>query len=140
MIFLFSCGLRLVNQPLVPSCSRWAWRPSGLLSQVQLRRAFLRDPWQDDDVSMKTTSRACPHLAGDEVPAGKAATAVLHVGGLGWASEKAVVARALGRRPGVRLVEANPVSQTATVTFDTAQTSVAELRRWVEECGYHCAG
>jgi len=32
------------------------------------------------------------------------------------------------------------VSQTATVTFDTAQTSVAELRRWVEECGYHCAG
>jgi P-type Cu2+ transporter len=26
------------------------------------------------------------------------------------------------------------------VTFDTAQTSVAELRRWVEECGYHCAG
>jgi Cu2+-exporting ATPase len=77
---------------------------------------------------------------GDQVPAGKVATAVLHVGGLGWASEKAVVERVLGRRPGVRLVEANPVSQTATVTFDTAQTSVAELRRWVEECGYHCAG
>src|SRR5437016_4767662 len=76
----------------------------------------------------------------DEVPARKVATAVLHVGGLNWASEKAVVERALGRRPGVRLVEANPVSQTATVTFDTAQTSVAELRRWVEECGYHCAG
>src|SRR5262249_21315504 len=37
-------------------------------------------------------------------------------------------------------VEANPVSQTATVTFDTAQTSVAELRQWVTECGYHCAG
>ena len=32
------------------------------------------------------------------------------------------------------------MSQTATVTFDTARTSVAELRRWVEECGYHCAG
>jgi Cu2+-exporting ATPase len=65
---------------------------------------------------------------------------VLHVGGLGWASEKAVVERVLGRRSGVRLVEANPVSQTATVTFDTAQTSVAELRQWVRECGYHCAG
>src|SRR5215472_8865123 len=77
---------------------------------------------------------------GDEVAAGKIATAVLQVGGLSWASEKAVVERTLGRRPGVRLVEANPVSQTATVTFDTAQTSVAELRRWIEECGYHCAG
>lgn len=71
---------------------------------------------------------------------GKVATTVLHVGGLGWASEKAVVEQVLGRRPGVRLVEANPVSQTATVIFDTATTSVAELRRWVEECGYHCAG
>ncbi|HEY5984841.1 MAG TPA: heavy metal translocating P-type ATPase [Streptosporangiaceae bacterium] len=71
---------------------------------------------------------------------GKVATTVLHVGGLSWASEKAVVERAIGRRPGVRLVDANPVSQTATVTFDTAQTSVAELRRWVKECGYHCAG
>jgi P-type Cu2+ transporter len=75
-----------------------------------------------------------------QVASGKVATTVLHVGGLGWASEKAVVERVLGRRPGVRLVEANPVSQTATVTFDTARTSVAELRRWVEECGYHCAG
>src|SRR6266536_3438005 len=72
--------------------------------------------------------------------AGKVATTVLHVGGLGWASEKAVLERVLGRRPGVRLVEANPVAQTATVTFDTGQTSVAELRRWVQECGFHCAG
>src|SRR5436190_668674 len=61
----------------------------------------------------------------------KVATTVLHVGGQGWASEKAVVEQMLGRRPGVRLVEANPVAQTATVTFDTGQTSVAELRRWV---------
>jgi len=72
--------------------------------------------------------------------AGKVATTVLHVGGLGWASEQAVLERVLGRRPGVRLVEANPVAQTATVTFDTGQTSVAELRRWVQECGFHCAG
>ena len=77
---------------------------------------------------------------GDEVGPDKVATTVLEVGGLNWASEKAVVEQVLGRRPGVQLVEANPVSQTATVTFDTAQTSVAELRRWIEECGYHCAG
>ena len=67
-------------------------------------------------------------------------TTTLHVGGLQYASETAVVERTLGRRPGVLEVEANAVSQTATVTFDPAVTSVAELRRWVEECGYHCSG
>jgi P-type Cu2+ transporter len=68
------------------------------------------------------------------------ATAVLHVGGLHYASEKAVVERKLGASPGVLAVEANPVAQTATVTFDPVETSVEELKRWVEECGYHCAG
>jgi P-type Cu2+ transporter len=68
------------------------------------------------------------------------ATVVLHVGGLRFATEKAVVERVLGRRPGVISVSANPLAQTATVTFDPDRTSVAELRRWVEECGYHCAG
>jgi len=67
-------------------------------------------------------------------------TTVLHVGGLHYASEKAVVEHALGGRPGVIEVDANPVAQTATVTFDPARTSVADLRRWVEDCGYHCAG
>jgi P-type Cu2+ transporter len=67
-------------------------------------------------------------------------TTVLHVGGLHYASEKTVVEHALGRRPGVLAVEANPVAQTATVTFDPVQTSVADLTGWVEECGYHCAG
>jgi Cu2+-exporting ATPase len=67
-------------------------------------------------------------------------TAVLEVGGLNWASEKAVVEAVLGRRPGVLAVEANPVSQTATVTYDPQLTSLVELRRWVTECGYHCAG
>lgn len=79
-----------------------------------------------------------PH--GGHEPRGKPATVVLHTGGLNWASEKAVVESVLGRRPGVGSVDANPVSQTATLTFDTAKTSVAELRRWVEECGLHCAG
>jgi Cu2+-exporting ATPase len=37
-------------------------------------------------------------------------------------------------------VEANPVAQTATVTYDAAKTSLAELRRWIQECGLHCAG
>jgi Cu2+-exporting ATPase len=65
---------------------------------------------------------------------------VLHVGGLHYAGEKGVVEEVLGRRRGVVGVEANPLAQTATVLFDPERTSVEELRRWVEECGYHCAG
>ena len=62
-------------------------------------------------------------------------TTVLHVGGLHYASEKMVVEHALGGRPGVLAVDANPVAQTATVTFDPTDTSIADLTRWVEECG-----
>jgi P-type Cu2+ transporter len=68
------------------------------------------------------------------------ATAVLEASGMLRASEKSVVEASLGRRPGVREVEANPVAQTATVSYDPGQTSVEELRRWVIDCGYHCAG
>jgi P-type Cu2+ transporter len=67
-------------------------------------------------------------------------TAILDVRPMLWGSEKAVVEAVLGRRLGVERVEANPVSQTATVVYDPTQTSLAELRRWVEDCGMHCAG
>ena len=66
--------------------------------------------------------------------------AVLHVGGMYRGSEDAVVEAVLGRRPGVLSVEASAAAQSATVTYDPALTSVAELQRWVEECGFHCAG
>jgi P-type Cu2+ transporter len=75
-----------------------------------------------------------------ETKAGALARAVLHVGNLHYASEKEVVECVLARRRGVVAVEANPVAQTATVTFDPQVTSVEELARWVEECGFHCAG
>jgi Cu2+-exporting ATPase len=70
----------------------------------------------------------------------KRVTVVLDVRPMLRASEKGVVEAVLGRRPGVERVEANPVAQTATVTYDPARTSVAELRRWIQECGLHCAG
>jgi P-type Cu2+ transporter len=73
-------------------------------------------------------------------PDGASATAVLQVGGLHWASEQAVVDKTLGRLPGVRSVEVNPVAQSATVTYDPNMTSVAELAGWIQECGYHCEG
>src|SRR5664279_5571139 len=67
-------------------------------------------------------------------------TAVIEVFGAHWASSQAVTEAVLSRRPGVLAVDANPVSQTATVTYDPARTSVAELAGWVRDCGYHCAG
>ncbi|HEX6580518.1 MAG TPA: heavy metal translocating P-type ATPase [Actinomycetota bacterium] len=70
----------------------------------------------------------------------KTTSTVLHVGGMYRATEKSVVEHVLASRPGVMSVEANPVAQTANVTFDPAETSVADLRRWVEDCGFHCAG
>src|SRR5215211_4267204 len=70
----------------------------------------------------------------------KRVTMVLDVRPMLRGSEKAVVEAVLGRRPGVERVEANPVAQTATVVYDPTQTSLADLRRWVQECGLHCAG
>jgi Cu2+-exporting ATPase len=67
-------------------------------------------------------------------------TDVLHVGGLHYASEKGVVEGVLGARPGVLEVEANPAAQTATVSYDPGRTSLEDLRGWIEDCGYHCAG
>jgi Cu2+-exporting ATPase len=67
-------------------------------------------------------------------------TAVIEVSGVHWASSKAVTEAVLGRRPGVMTVDANPVSQTATVTYDPARTTIAALTGWVRDCGYHCAG
>ncbi|CAN5780991.1 heavy metal translocating P-type ATPase [soil metagenome] len=60
--------------------------------------------------------------------------------GLNWASEKALVEAVLGGRPGVSAVEANPVAQTATVTYDPRRSTVDQLREWIKECGLHCAG
>ncbi|MFD8192352.1 heavy metal translocating P-type ATPase [Streptomyces wuyuanensis] len=73
-------------------------------------------------------------------PSKERSTAVLDVRGLNWASQQSTVESVLGRRPGVVDVAVNPVAQAATVVFDPRQTSLAELRRWVSECGYHCAG
>ena len=70
----------------------------------------------------------------------KGQTTVLQVGGLHWATSQSVVEKVLSRRRGVLGVQANAVGQTATVTYDPSQTSVAQLSEWVRDCGYHCAG
>jgi Cu2+-exporting ATPase len=67
-------------------------------------------------------------------------TAILDVRGMRWASEQNRINAVLGRRLGVLEVDSNPVAQTATVVFDPSVTSLAQLRDWVRECGFHCAG
>ncbi|CAN5120002.1 heavy metal translocating P-type ATPase [soil metagenome] len=67
-------------------------------------------------------------------------SAVLELDGLHWATQKNAVEAELSRRPGVLRVEANPVAQTATVTYRPAITSVKELAGWIKDCGYHCRG
>ncbi|MEY2225587.1 MULTISPECIES: heavy metal translocating P-type ATPase [Streptomyces] len=80
------------------------------------------------------------HPADHRTTGKERSTAVLDVRGMVRASQQSTVAAVLGRRPGVLDVEVNPVAQSATVVFDPRRTSLAELRAWVTECGYHCAG
>jgi Cu2+-exporting ATPase len=67
-------------------------------------------------------------------------TVVLEVEGVSWASSKSIVESTLLRQPGVTDVEANPVAQTANVSYNPKLTSQAQLRQWILDCGYHCAG
>ena len=67
-------------------------------------------------------------------------TTVLHVGKQCWGSEKSTVEALLSRLPGVEHVDDNPTAQTATVTYRPGETSVADLQRGIEGCGYKCEG
>jgi Cu2+-exporting ATPase len=66
--------------------------------------------------------------------------AVLQVGGLLDVMDGRGVERRLSSRPGVLHVSANALNQTATVHYEPATTTQADLQRWIHECGYHCAG
>ena len=67
-------------------------------------------------------------------------TAILTASGQQWASSKAVAEKVLSQRPGVVDAQFNPVSQTATIAFDSSRTTIRELADWVTECGLHCTG
>lgn len=66
--------------------------------------------------------------------------AVLDVRPILRASEQAVVDSVLSAVDGVESVDVNPVAQTALVKYDRSRVSLADLRRTVDDCGYHCAG
>jgi Cu2+-exporting ATPase len=65
---------------------------------------------------------------------------VLETGGIFRGSAAGALQAMLERQPGVHHADVNPVSQTATVAFDEAAVSEADLRRLVQACGYHCRG
>ena len=56
-------------------------------------------------------------------------TAVLEVVGVHWATERPVTEKVLGRRAGVLAVEADPIAQTAMVTYDPATTATTDRDR-----------
>jgi Cu2+-exporting ATPase len=67
-------------------------------------------------------------------------TIVLELKGVQWASQKQTVEAVLARHAGVLSVDANPVNQTASVSFDPSRVTADDLAGWIRECGYHCRG
>jgi len=67
-------------------------------------------------------------------------TTVIEVGGLLSVLSARGVEKRLRRLSGVRNVEVNYVSGSATVSYDEARTDLKAIKAKVRECGYHCAG
>jgi len=65
---------------------------------------------------------------------------VIHVDGLLTALCARNVEKALLKMPGVHHVVANSLNSTATVHYDEAQVTLAQLQAAVADCGYVCAG
>jgi hypothetical protein len=61
----------------------------------------------------------------------------LHVGRLHYASEKDVVERARGRRPGCRLGRGQSRRPERDGDLRPGDPSLEDLRAWIEECGRH---
>ena len=67
-------------------------------------------------------------------------TVTVDVGGLFQVLDTTLVAKQLEKLPGVHEVNVNYGSGSATVSFDPAQTSLAQIESRIRECGYHCGG
>ena len=67
-------------------------------------------------------------------------SATVEVSGLVSVLSAEGVRRKLQHMHGVHHAEVNYVSQSATVHFDSALTSIDAIRKQVIECGYHCRG
>src|SRR5579884_3336323 len=67
-------------------------------------------------------------------------TSIIEVGEILSPLSARGVEKQLMRLPGVKRVEVNPVSDTATVTYDEAVIDLKTIKKRVEECGHHCHG
>lgn len=67
-------------------------------------------------------------------------TTVLDVGGMLSVLDYRAVERQLKRVPGVSMVSANIVTNTASVEYDETVTDLETLRAKIIECGFHCRG
>jgi len=67
-------------------------------------------------------------------------TATLDVGGMLSVLDYQAVEKRLAQLPGVHRVAASAASNTATVEYDEAATSVATLKERIVQCGFHCTG
>ena len=65
---------------------------------------------------------------------------VFEAGGLLRASSAAALEEFLQREHGIQAVEANPVSQTVTVTYDEATVTADDVRGLIERFGCSCGG
>ncbi|MGE3325205.1 MAG: heavy metal translocating P-type ATPase [Acidimicrobiia bacterium] len=74
------------------------------------------------------------------MPVPTESVAIIDVSGLRRATQAGAVKQSLEARPGVGVVDVNPVAQSATVRYDPTVTSIAAIQAWVQECGYHCSG
>lgn len=66
--------------------------------------------------------------------------AVFEAKGLLRGSSAPALEAYLRRQPGIHRVEANYMSDSATIMYDDGTISEAEIRRLIQECGYHCRG
>ena len=67
-------------------------------------------------------------------------TATVDVGGLFQVLDSKLVAKQLTNLRGVHAANVNYASGSATVSFDPAETSLADIEARIRECGYHCGG
>ncbi len=65
---------------------------------------------------------------------------IICVHGMVCAGEARGVEKQLKKHPGIHHVEANFMNCTATVHYDESLINLAEIKKLVGECGYHCPG
>ena len=65
-------------------------------------------------------------------------TVTLPIKGLNFAGCAREIEKHLGKLEPIKQVDASYVSQTATITFDETERSLAQLREMVKDCGFAC--